>query len=92
MNEIVTDLLGQPISAASVVMKARRPKKHGYASAPGSGPQGETCKSCANYRRVKSGTRAYPKCVLVKWTHGPGTDIKASSPACSRWEAKTAKQ
>jgi hypothetical protein len=22
------------------------------------------------------------------WTHGPGTDIKAKSPACKHWEAK----
>lgn len=85
MNEIVTDLLGQPITAASVIAKARREKKQGYASPPGSGPAGETCRSCAHYCRVQGGVKTYPKCGLVKWSHGPGTDIKARAPACAQW-------
>ncbi len=86
------DLFGVPITAASVMAKPGRPKKTGHAAPPGSGPAGETCKSCAHYSRAAGGRRAYPKCGLMRhaWTHGPGSDIKASSPACNRWEAKKA--
>lgn len=66
---------------------AKNPK--GYAAIPGTGPKGETCKSCRHlYRRRMSKT--YLKCELMRriWTGGAGTDIKASSPACQRWEAK----
>jgi len=68
-------------------------KNSGYAAAPGSGPQGETCKSCAHYTHNDWRTaRAFRKCALMRavWTHGPGTDILASSPACSQWAKKIA--
>jgi hypothetical protein len=26
------------------------------------------------------------------WTNGPGTDIKARSPACEKWEARLGKK
>ena len=34
------------------------------------------------------GANLYRKCLLMRahWTHGPGTDIKASYPACKHWE------
>jgi hypothetical protein len=66
----------------------RKAKANGYAKRPGSGPQGETCKSCAHLRRVQSGARrTFRKCALLErnWTCGPGTDILASAPACSLW-------
>jgi hypothetical protein len=64
--------------------------KNGYAAVPGTGPEGETCKtckykvSCGHY-----GGKHYLKCELRKatWTNGEGTDILARSPACSKWEA-----
>lgn len=58
-----------------------------YAAEPGTGPNGETCKSCKNIVRRKW-DKVYLKCGLTKanWTKGPGTDIKAGSPACSKWE------
>ena len=67
------------------------PKKNaGYAATPGTGPTGETCKSCKHYsgHRTRPGTM-FRKCGLMEsiWTHGPGTDIKAGSPACSKWES-----
>lgn len=60
----------------------------GYAAPPGSGPAGETCRSCKHlFRRQLAGT--YLKCALMRpaWTGGGATDVKAGSPACSRWEA-----
>jgi len=67
-----------------------RKKKTGHAGVPGQGPAGETCGGCASYRSHRGNTRAYPKCELTKarWTHGPGSDIRKSDPACGRWEAK----
>lgn len=60
----------------------------GYARPPGSGPAGETCKTCAHCCRVEGGANWYHKCDLLKfrWTHGPGTDVKAKSPACELWK------
>lgn len=65
--------------------KATVPK--GYAARPGSGPAGETCKSCEHYVRRDWGDK-YRKCGLMraKWTRGPGSDIKARSPACAKWQ------
>lgn len=60
---------------------------HGYAARPGSGPAGESCRTCAcAYQR--SMARSYWKCALVKATGGPGTDIRLKSPACSQWRKK----
>ena len=68
-------------------MAALTPK--GYAAVPGTGPAGETCKTCRHHTHVER-AKKYQKCALMRrlWTGGPGTDIKASSPACKRWEAK----
>lgn len=59
----------------------------GHAWTPGSGPAGETCKTCAHITRNKWG-RVYLKCGLTKakWTHGPGSDIRARDPACKFWK------
>lgn len=66
-------------------------RTRGYAATPGTGPQGETCRSCKHYahnRGSEGRSKPYPKCGLMRplWTNGPGTDIKARSPACSKWE------
>jgi hypothetical protein len=82
-NEV--DLFGQLI--------APKPKyrKNGYSAPPGTGPRGETCKSCKFYIsvRIRSGRR-FPKCILMykTWTHSYGTDILARSPACRNWSMK----
>ncbi len=60
----------------------------GYPAPPGSGPAGETCRSCKNlHRKQMAGT--YLKCLLMEasWTGGGATDVKAGSPACARWES-----
>ena len=88
MKPNATDLFGQSFDPRNLpgggAHKGTRPG--GYAAPPGSGPEGQTCSTCAHYAVVKrSGT--YRKCGLLRavWTHGPGTDILARSPACSKW-------
>lgn len=53
----------------------------------GSGPEGETCKTCLHYTRAQYHDYVHLKCGLMRavWTHGPGTDIKAKWPACREW-------
>jgi hypothetical protein len=74
------------------VAKPRASKFKGYAATPGTGPAGETCKSCLHYSHNRGSEgrsrKKFPKCGLMRalWTNGPGTDIKASSPACSKFE------
>lgn len=55
-----------------------------YPEPPGTGPDGKACRDCQSYSLVQGGKRMHRKCKLMRahWTHGPGTDIKASSPAC----------
>ena len=65
--------------------KPKNPVK-GYAATPGSGPKGETCRTCKHARQRGGGSRAYWKCDLIKPTRGPGSDIRLKSPACWRFE------
>jgi hypothetical protein len=62
-----------------------------YAAFPGTGPAGETCRSCDNLSGKRM-SRSYYKCELTRaqWTGGPGTDVKVRSPACSKWKALAA--
>lgn len=69
--------------------KPTEPK--GYAALPGTGPEGKTCRDCRHKQtHSNTGAKSWIKCALMKaaWTHGPGTDIKAGSPACRRFEPK----
>lgn len=69
--------------------RGRNANPKGYAARPGTGPDGETCKSCRFYHVTNTqARRSYRKCELLRWrwTHGPGTDILAGSPACERWQ------
>jgi hypothetical protein len=80
-----TDLFGE-----TVVTEFRKtPAPKGYAAPPGTGPSGESCKTCGHAVGTGHfGCRTYYKCELLKahWTGGPGTDIALKSPACRRWE------
>jgi hypothetical protein len=72
-------------------MKPRKAKKgqpKGNAAPIGSGPKGETCKTCRHAYAVKF-AKTYHKCGLVYATSGPGTDIRLKWAACSRWEFKS---
>lgn len=98
---------GQPIDMTALRAKApehrvingtgkkRKPTEpKGYAAVPGSGPEGKTCRDCQHKQTMGNyGCKQYIKCLLMRaaWTHGPGTDIRASSPACRRFEPKEAK-
>ena len=77
------DLFGNEVPEARKVNEIVR----GYASQPGLGPAGETCRTCTNatLHTIPSGKRFW-KCALVTPTGGPGTDIRLKSPACRRWE------
>lgn len=63
----------------------------GYAARPGTGPAGQTCKGCESYTLVRHHDNTFGKCDLAQWTHGKGTDIKAGSPACAKFEPATQK-
>lgn len=60
----------------------------GYAARPGTGPDGATCKRCEHYTVVRHHSKSYRKCGLMQsqWTSGPGSDIKAGSAACAKFE------
>lgn len=95
------DLFGNPVIPEGPAMhpaERRRQKRRaseqarGYAAPPGTGPEGESCRSCAHSSlagyRYNHGN--YWKCGQVQhlWTHSVRTDIRLKSPACRRWEAK----
>ena len=71
-------------------MQKHRPK--GYAAEPGTGPEKETCKTCAHCHGMWAGKRKIHKCLLRRagWTASVRTDIILRSPACGRWKAKPA--
>jgi hypothetical protein len=69
-------------------LNAKFAKERGlHAAPPGSGPDGETCGSCANLVRKRM-SKTYLKCSLMesKWTGGAGTDVRAKDPAWSKRE------
>lgn len=61
----------------------------GYYAPPGTGPVGETCKTCAHIVARGGVAGRYLKCLRSrgKWTGGRKSDILAGSPACSGWES-----
>lgn len=64
-------------------------EKRGYAEPPGTGPSGETCKTCKHIERHRY-AKTYLKCGQARHKHtgGPASDILAGSPACRLWEGK----
>lgn len=93
MAENLLDLLQDPNGRALTdrerkqIVARLKSKKTGHAWQPGTGPAGETCKTCEHYT-IKYMAKTYRKCGLMqaKWTSGPGTDIRAGDPACKKWE------
>jgi hypothetical protein len=85
------DMFGNEITieeARKAIGKKRStPVPRGYAAQPGTGPAGETCKSCRHLYRNRL-AKTYLKCALMQavWTGGGATDVKARAPACRRWE------
>lgn len=68
--------------------KKRKSRARGYAWPPGSGPEGETCKTCKHCVRRAFTAGTYHKCLLMRasWTGGKSSDILVRSPACRMWE------
>jgi hypothetical protein len=64
-----------------------RVKKRGHAAQPGTGPEGEKCKTCRHIQR-KRYAKVYIKCghKYGGQSNGPATDIRANDPACELWE------
>jgi hypothetical protein len=60
----------------------------GYAATPGSGPAGETCRTCRHKQTVYLASKSVVKCAIGYQSNCGATDIKASAPACRLWEAK----
>lgn len=92
---MVKDLFGNEVDLAEMARlpftgkkKRKEPVPRGYAAPPGTGPAGETCKTCEHIVRVKYHNNTYRKCRLreATWNHSGGTDIRAKFPACRFWE------
>jgi hypothetical protein len=79
-----------PTDRKKVFARPRPPNwKRAYPAQPGTGPEGETCKTCEHLHRNRQ-AKVYLKCWKMQavWTGGGGSDVKARAPACSRWQAK----
>ena len=77
-----TTIGGEPVSIKLRGKHYIEPR--GYFYHPGTGPDGETCGSCAH---IVSGRR-WKKCGLSHsiWNHSRGTDILSKAAACKYWE------
>lgn len=73
---------------ASSFLPRVRKRRTGFAAMPGTGPEGETCATCAHCYFVEPNVKRFYKCRLTKLTYGAASDIKKRSPACARWEAQ----
>ncbi len=81
-------LMMLPDSAIRNAALAARVKRRGHAGQPGTGPDGETCRTCRFYT-LRHFSSVYRKCghpAAPKWTGGAATDIRARDPACLKWE------
>lgn len=63
-----------------------RRRRRGYAAVPGTGPEGETCRTCKHIYFVQPNVKRFYKCRLTPLTRGSASDIKVKSPACSQWK------
>jgi len=88
MGELEQRALFDDLGPVAPAKRQRKRRDRAHAATPGSGPEGETCKTCAHLRRRGTENRTYLKCWLMHggWTLGPGTDIRARDEACVRWE------
>lgn len=91
------DLFGE-LEAAPALSDAERKRRQrrlrerprGHAMPPGTGPDGETCRSCRHATRVGLATKDVHKCGANRrrWSASVITDIRLRDPACQKWEAK----
>lgn len=88
ISKKMTNLFGDEIVVTVSEAKRKPTIRKGYAATPGTGPDGETCKSCDHARKCNNdGAKQFYKCILMKrlWTGGYGSDILIKSPACRLW-------
>ena len=54
---------------------------------PGTGPEGQTCRTCFFRTAITYRDTTYNKCAKMEkaWSHGAGTDIRLKWPACAEW-------
>lgn len=60
----------------------------GHASAPGTGPVGETCGSCRHRHPTDSSYRTWTCDAVSKFSADRGTPISQHEKACGRWQAR----
>ena len=73
---------------ARVERRSRGGAAQGYAAKPGTGPQGETCNTCAHCRlRASRAARHFYKCHLLigQWTNGRATDVVCQDMRAPYW-------
>lgn len=91
VNKCLLDFMGldralTPAERKRIAPKRKEPTPSGHYLPPGTGPEGETCGSCAHLvRKQLAGT--YLKCGLNRdrWTGGGKTDVRARDAACKAW-------
>ena len=59
-----------------------------YASPPGSGPDGKTCRTCEHILRASAGNARVSKCQLVDPHGGAATDINMHTKACRQYQER----
>ena len=65
MNDLFGQPIVEPLPLANGVPHKRKPTQpKGYAGIPGTGPAGETCKTCKYIVRRGGSSRIYLKCGL----------------------------
>ena len=71
-------------------VKRKDPIPSGHYCPKGTGPEGETCKTCRHCVRREGVQGHFLKCAKAKakWTGGRKSDIRAHDAACKGWEAK----
>jgi hypothetical protein len=64
--------------------------RRGHASMPGSGPQGETCRTCEHGHKRNTGYGFVEFCALTQAmaTKRGQSAIALRDPACAKWTAK----
>lgn len=79
--------LAAPHGARPPVAKVKR--REGYAAQPGTGPDGETCRTCRNICGVRGNEYASACRIGRKGPYGARLYISPASPACSKFEARS---
>lgn len=83
------DLFG--VEQVDYVFSKNDPK--GYAHTPGTGPKGETCKTCEHRVKLRANSKRFYKCGKNRdnWSHSITSDIVLKMPACNLWEPSLSK-